>query len=388
MVNSVEDEMRVLYVRNADIEKDRFTISQIETIKALRKQNIDARLIINGRIKSDKPYLIIKKKPFQKNRYYRIKMLFYLPYYVLKNKINFLVIDEYSVISAIIMILLKNIFHKYVILDVRTIPLQDINIPLNRRISYKIAKILCDGAIFITEGTKKVCEENYDLKFRKTEIITSAANEKLFNKDIQININQNIIDKLKNKFVILYHGSISINHGVTLIMDSVNKLKYKIPNLLFLSISNNNELLKNYCVEKKLELDGYVLFLDAQDNSIIPQYIKLADIGIIPLLRLKWWEVSSPLKLMEYLSMELPMVLSDIEAHTTVVPRNSDFVIYFNPDTENELDKKILSAYNNLEELKKNSWKGRSIVIENYTWSRLANKLINYFNSFNVEQIN
>ncbi len=384
MKGSVRDKMRVLYVRNADIEKDRYTISQVETIQALRMKNIDARLLITGENNSDKPYLIIKKKPFKKNRYYRLKMIFYIPYYVLKNKIDFLVLDEHSIISAILMILLKNIFHIYVILDVRTIPLGDKNIPLMRIVSYKIAKILCDGAIFITEGTRKICEENFDLTFRKTEIISSAANEKLFNREIQINIEKHIVDKLKNKFVILYHGSITIDRGVTLILDAINKLKDKIPNLLLLSISNNNELLKNYCSEKKLELDGNILYLGAQENSIIPQYIKLADIGIIPLLRLKWWEVSSPLKLMEYLSMELPIILSDIEAHIAVVPRQSNFVVYFNPDNENELDEKILSAYNNLDLLKKNSWKGRSIVIENYTWGQIANKLINYFNSFYI----
>lgn len=125
-----------------------------------------------------------------------------------------------------------------------------------------------------------------------------------------------------------------------------------------------------------------MLYIDAQPNSVIPQYIKLADIGIIPLLRLKWWEVSSPLKLMEYLSMEIPIVLSDIKAHLDVLPAESDFVVYFNPDKKEDLADKILLAYGNYENLKKNSWNGRKIILENYSWDKIAEKLLTFFQKF------
>ncbi len=187
--------------------------------------------------------------------------------------------------------------------------------------------------------------------------------------------------------MMLYHGTISPNRGIQEILEAINNLKDKIPNILFLSISDNNQFLKDYCKENKLDIDEYIMYLGTQQNSLMPQFIKLADIGIIPYIRIKWWEVSSPLKLMEYTSMEKPIVLSNIKAHTDVLPEDSDFVVYFNPDNKNELSDKILFAYNNLNELKKNSWKGRQIILDNYTWEKLADKLTRYFQNFRKDSL-
>ena len=375
--------MKILYVRNDDIDKSHYTTSQVETIKALRDKNLDARLMIKGNKKSELPYLIIIKNPFKKNRYYRLIIFFYLPYYIIKNRIEYVVIDADTVISSLLLMPLRKIFSFKIILDVRIVPVEYVKVLFRRKLSYKISTILCDAAIFITEATKEVCEKEYGLLFKKTVIITSAANEKIFNKDVQIKLEKRIIEKLKGRFVIFYHGTISPNRGIQLILDAVNLLKEKIPEILFLSISDNNNFLINYCVENKYDLNDHIIYMETQKNTVMPQYIKLADIGIIPYTRIQWWEISSPLKLMEYMSMEKPIVLSDIKAHTDVVPCNSDFVVYFNPDKRNELAEKILFAYENLDKLKKNSWKGRNIILENYTWDKLADKLYNFFQSFN-----
>ncbi len=376
--------MKVLYVRNEDIERSHYTISQVETVKALRGKNIDARLMVKGSKKSKIPYLIELKNPLRKNRYYMLYILFYLPYYVIKNKMDYVVIDEKTVFSAIILMLIKKIFDFKIILDVRTVPVEYKKVLFRRKLSYKIATKLCDGAIFITKATQEVCEKEYGLKFKKTTIVTSAANVNKFNKNVEINLDKNIVDKLKNHFVLLYHGTISPNRGVQLILDAVSILRAKIPNILFLSISNNNQLLKNYCQENELEIDDSILYMDTQDNAIMPQYIKLADAGIIPYIRIKWWEISSPLKLMEYASMEKPIILSDIKAHTDVIPENSDFVVYFNPDIKNELADKILYAYENLRELKNNTWKGRKIIVDNYSWDKLADRLNDFFQNLSI----
>jgi len=72
--------------------------------------------------------------------------------------------------------------------------------------------------------------------------------------------------------------------------------------------------------------------LNPISHEQIADYINLADICIVPLLRIFWWEISSPLKLMEYLAMEKPIVVSDIKTHLDVIPYNSKFALIFTPD--------------------------------------------------------
>ncbi len=378
--------MKVLYVRNGIFGKDHYIISEIEITKALRELNIDARLIVKGEKETGDPFIIPLKVPFNKNRYFVLKLFFYLPFYVLKNKIDFVVLDEKSVIPSLLLIFFNRLLKTKLILDVRTVPVEQKKLSKQQMTAYKIARKFFDGATFITETTREMCEKEYGLKFNKNAVYTSGVNEKVFTKDVEININGKIAEKLKDHFVMIYHGSITPNRGVEMVLDAVDSLKEEIPNLLFLSISDNNRFLQKYCADNNLRLDDHLLFLDAADNAVMPQYIKLADIGVIPYKRIKWWEVSSPLKLMEYLSMEIPIVMSDIQAHLNVVPRESDFSVYFNPDQKNELTEKILYAYKNIKKLNSKTYIGRKIVLEKLTWHNQAEKMAGFLESIYINQ--
>ncbi len=374
--------MKVLYIRNGILGKDHYIVSEIEMARALRDKGVDTEIIVKGDRVPEESFIIPLKVPFNKNRYFVLKLLFFLPVYAIKNKIDFVVVDEKSVIPSLFLVFLKSLLKIKIIFDVRTIPVEQKKLSLQQKTAYKIAKHLLDGATFITESTKEMCESEYGLKFKKNAVYTSAVNENIFTKDTDVNIDKNVIENLKNHFVMIYHGSITPNRGVPMVLDAINELKAKIPNILFLSISDNNKFLQKYCEDNKLDLTDHILYLDAADNSIMPQYIKLADIGIIPYVRIKWWEVSSPLKLMEYLSMEIPIVMSDIKAHTDVVPPEAGFAVYFNPDRKNELAEKIFYAYNNLKILQSKSYKGRELVLKNLTWARQAEKMVNFLKSY------
>ncbi len=374
--------MKVLYIRNGILGKDHYIISEIEIVKALREKGIDARLIVKGDKKPGESFVIPISVPFNKNRYFVFKLFFYLPAYVLRENINVIVLDEKSVIPSLLIILLQKLLKLKIILDVRTVPVEQTTLSLQQKTAYKIARLYLNGATYITKTTKEMCENKYGLQFKRNSIYTSAVNEKIFNKKVEINIDKKIINTLKNRFVMLYHGSITPNRNIEAIPDAINVLKDKIPNLLFLCISDNNEILMEYCLKNNLKIDKHIMYLDSAENFIMPQYIKLADIGIIPYSRIKWWEVSSPLKLMEYLSMEKPIVMSNIQAHLDVVPGDSDFVVYFNPDDKEQLAGKILYAYENINELKLKANKGRQIILDNYTWSRQADKVISFLSGF------
>ncbi len=375
--------MKVLYVRNGILGKDHYIVSEIEITKALRDKGIDARLIVKGDKKSEESFIIPISVPFNKNRYLVFKLFFYLPVYVLKNNINVIVLDEKSVIPSISVILLKKLLKVKIILDVRTVPVEQTTLSLQQKTAYKIARLFLNGATYITKTTREMCENKYGLKFKQSSTYSSAVNEKIFNRDVEINLDKKIVNSLKSRFVMIYHGSITPNRNIEAIPDAINVLKDKIPNLLFLSISDNNEFLREYCRKNNLKIDKHIMYLDSAENSLMPQYIKLADIGIIPYSRIKWWEVSSPLKLMEYLSMEKPIIMSDIKAHLDVVPCDSDFVVYFNPDDKGQLPGKILYAYENINRLKLKAKKGREIILDNYTWSKQADKVISFLTGLN-----
>ena len=95
--------------------------------------------------------------------------------------------------------------------------------------------------------------------------------------------------------------------------------------------------------------------------------------------RIEWWEIYSPLKLMEYLAMEKPVIISDIKAHLDVIKKNSDFCIYFDPEKKKSLDSKIIESHRKLDNLKKNAFMGRELIRKSYTWEHQAKYFLKLF---------
>ena len=249
------------------------------------------------------------------------------------------------------------------------------SIPWDYKHACKVAQKWYDGATFITNGTKDYIEQTFNLHYKKTAIFTSAVNPDLFSLDSADTVPDNIKKMTKNRIVLFYHGSISPNRGIYLILDAVNSIKKDYPDILFMSVSIANNLITEYCNSNKYNINENLLLIDPVEYEQMAGYIKLSDICIVPLLRIFWWEISSPLKLMEYLAMEKPIILSDIKAHLTVVPVDSKFALYFNPDDLDDLRKKIIEAIKNIDQLKINGFMGRKIILENYTWDCQANIL-------------
>ena len=244
--------------------------------------------------------------------------------------------------------------------------------------SCKIAQIFFDGATFITNGTKNYIEQLLNSRFNKSEIFPSAVNPLTFSSFISNNISREIKEKVNNRMVFFYHGSISPNRGINLILDAINQIKIENPNILFVSLSGNNNYIIEYCNSKNYHLENHLLLLDIVDHEKVPAYIQLADLCIIPLPKILWWEISSPLKLMEYLAMEKPIIISDIEAHRLVVPKDSGFAYYFNPDDPEDLGKILIKAIRELEKLKYYAYKGREMVLDKYSWDIQARVIENF----------
>lgn len=364
--------MNLLFIRNDDLVNSFYLSCEVQLVKSFVKSGHKAKLIGVGNQDKFEDETIYFKAPFRKRTLFLMKIAIFLPFYCKKNNINVVIMDASSIPASIFLLLFKKILSVKTVFDVRSVPVEQ-KLRWDYKVSCIIAQKYFSGVTFITEGTKNYVEELINRKFNKSAIFPSAVNVNVFSPSKSNSVPEEITEKIKDKIVLFYHGSISPNRGVTLILDALNQLKDEYPNLILISISNNNELLTDYCSENNYNLKDQLLLLDIIPHEKLPSYINLADICIVPLLRIKWWEISSPLKLMEYLAMAKPIILSDIEAHLSVVDRESDFSVFFNPDDSSDLGKKIKIAVSNLENLKKNSFKGREIVENKYSWDIQAN---------------
>jgi glycosyltransferase involved in cell wall biosynthesis len=131
--------------------------------------------------------------------------------------------------------------------------------------------------------------------------------------------------------------------------------------------------LKN--LTKELRLGENVLFTGAVPIERIPDFIKSADVGIIPLPRIGWWNVSSPIKLKEYLAMQLPVIASDIPAHRLVVEKAGGATL-IKSHKANHIAEAVLDFYNS----RKTTFpmKPRKDLFELISFNSQSLKLIDY----------
>jgi len=55
--------------------------------------------------------------------------------------------------------------------------------------------------------------------------------------------------------------------------------------------------------------------------------VRTADCAILPFPDIDWWRVSSPIKLMEYLAIGVPVVATAIDAHRYIANENGGIVL-------------------------------------------------------------
>ena len=123
-----------------------------------------------------------------------------------------------------------------------------------------------------------------------------------------------------------------------------------------------------------LRVEGMIRFVERVPHADVPRYIAACDCGVIPLPDLREWQVSSPLKLMEYLAMEKPVIATRIPPHEL----GTDGVILTSAEP-----KSLATAMGELlemppEERERRGREGRRLAYE-HSWDRQAARLLGFF---------
>ena len=147
------------------------------------------------------------------------------------------------------------------------------------------------------------------------------------------------------KFRLIYHGTVARRHGLEVALKAVSIAKQSIPNLEFLVIGGGDDLGRIKKLAGESDLGDSVRFLGTMPTEELPQYLRRADLGIVPILYDPFTRYMLPLKLLEYVGMGIPCIVSETE---TIRAYFSDEMVRFcKPGDDRELSNSILELYRN-----------------------------------------
>jgi len=328
----------------------------------------------------------LKYLPLISNVVFVLSLLFFFPFFVLHLRPDFVVTEprDGTVFGLMSTFLFPSSVRPKIVLDIRSTPVEAVGLrgymtTLCFNTSIRIAKRLFDGITIITPLMKKEICEKFHINSEFVGVWTSGVSTTFFKpeKYVQKGIELRKRIGLDDKFVILYHGSLSFHRGLIESINSIELLKGKFQNVVLFLLGSGPALpsIKKLIQEKKLQ--DKVIIHAPVNHTDVPKYIALCDVGIVPLPDLPDWRHQCPLNLLEYLAMSKVVIATNIPANRQVIGK-SRCGIYISSADPVEIAETIMYAYDNKDELEEWGSYGRIIVKEKYSWKKVAKDFENY----------
>jgi glycosyltransferase involved in cell wall biosynthesis len=370
------------------LEPDRFDIKPnkspwLEMAKALRAEQFEV-ILVTGYAKNpytprDEILKIVSLSSIDVSFLFRYSLLLNMLVWVIRNgrKDDVFILNPATLLlSPILRLLGFSDLH----LDIRTLPLRA-NKSLKKRIDrflfWTIPIVmfirLVKGYSFITNRLRLAVQEEFGVELSDYVIWQSGVNTKIF-RPIE-NDNRHMSD---NRYTVFYHGSIYGNRGVDKLIDAMAVLRPVYKDCLRLVIVG--PVLDKIGLEgliKKQGLNGSVTLEGLVPYEEIPGKIAQADCCVCPLPDLIEWNVSSPLKVFEYMACGKPIILTPIPAHKDVAD-GLDYIVWANGTQAEDLGDAIERAFDHNDELSRAAIKAPGYVKAEYDWEVQGRKLAAY----------
>jgi len=237
---------------------------------------------------------------------------------------------------------------------------------------------------FINKATKiiTVSQEFMDEVVNRTKIpknkitlVPNTVQKSFYNNAV---IDDLIINKYKNNFVVLYLGDTGLRRGLQTAIESLAVLKDKIPNikLVIVGKSTTDILLKKQV--SSLKLENYVDFQGWKNVTLFPSYIFASSVCISPLHRNMQHNVAYANKLFQYMSFAKPVLVSNATAQKNLIKKINAGLIHLEKNSE-DFANKILQLYNNSELRDSLGKNGKQFIEEEFYWEKTSKKLIDLY---------
>jgi glycosyltransferase involved in cell wall biosynthesis len=192
------------------------------------------------------------------------------------------------------------------------------------------------------------------------------------------NVDKDILEKYKNKFVLFYGGSLDELRGIDFILQGIAKLKHEIPDLLFLVAGKENRtfnlqsLIMKYQVEKEVEYAGWVPL------SLLSSYVAASHVCLfVP--RADNMEINNTIatKIYQYAAMGKPVIVSEARLMKEFVEANNLGISVHFGNVEEFCDSvlKLRSSPEITEHIKDKA----DAIAQQYSWEKTSIEFIHYY---------
>jgi len=172
---------------------------------------------------------------------------------------------------------------------------------------------------------------------------------------------------VRGGFVVMYHGTIIQRNGLAVALDALQRLRGRIPNLLF-EVYGDGDFVKPFLeMARTRHLEQVINYHGFVGPERIAAAIRSADVGLIPNIPTVHWEYATPTRMFEYLYLGKPVIVPRTKAILDCF--DEEAVLFFESGNADSLANVLLEAYANPVKAQAVSEKGSSICYQKYRWA-------------------
>jgi glycosyltransferase involved in cell wall biosynthesis len=297
-------------------------------------------------------------------------------------KADVVVVDPSLVTAAIPAIALSRLARRrrVFILDVRTIPVdsgswRDWTERAWFRLNVRLAGTLLDGITVITDPMAEIVSRMAGVARDRIGTWSSGVDFSLFSPPARS------VPKSEGCCLrIIYHGAILATRGLPQAVEAVRMLRDMgdPPSLRIVGSGPDVALLQRRVAE--LGLSSLISIEPPVPPEDVPLLLSDSDVGLVPFPDLECWRVSSPLKMLEYMAMGMPVVATSLPCNL-IAARASEGVVWVANASAETIADGMREAQRRLPELALAARDARAGVVAEYSWGTQARRLVAYATS-------
>jgi glycosyltransferase involved in cell wall biosynthesis len=199
-----------------------------------------------------------------------------------------------------------------------------------------------------------------------------------------LDTDQDIIDRYKDDFVLLFIGVFSAHRGLETAIEAMPKIIQHVPNAKLLLVGGGSFQFQYEKLIRKLNISDYVCFPGYQPFGKLPTYIALSDVGIIPHISTPHIETTMPNKIFQFMTLGKPVLVSNVKPLIRVVQDAQCGSVFTAQDVESFTEKVIYLA-ENPEQLEIYGKNGKRAVEKKYNWQQTVKPLLKIYRE--LEQV-
>lgn len=227
-------------------------------------------------------------------------------------------------------------------------------------------KVITTNKSFLDKFISRGCPPD------KISIVMNSPQESIFNKFI----NKSKVKSDENKFVVMYHGIIITRYGFEELLNAVNLLRNKIPEIELRVYGTGEDLPLFLEMIQKLNLENIVKYFGQVPIEKIVETIPECDVGIIPNRLTPFTKINFPTRIFEYLHMKKPVVVPRTQGISDYFDESS--IYYFDAGDADNLANVIFKVYTDPDGTAEVVNKGYKIY-QNYRWEHQSQNLIKIY---------